>query len=650
MTKGLSRVLSIISMIVLTLSFAPFKAQGQEYTVDEVSEIIDGIITYKLERSGSGDIQDWINGELTSGAGSTAEWYIMTLSQSDDYDFDSYNVALKRYLDNNNVPSATSREKYALALCAAGSNDAYIEDILDNSIGAQGIMSYIYGLHVLNNGYSCSKYTRDGVIDTLLSLQYGDGGWAIFGGKGDIDVTAMTITALAPAYSQRGDVRNAVERGLDFLSANQQNNGGYVSFGTPNAESTAQVLVALSSLGYDANSESRFIKDGHTLIDGMMQYRLDDGSFSHTTPCVQNETATMQVYYSLVSYCRMSEGSSPLLVFDRRQPVARSEVPRPTERKENVNTHTGNNNNSTSNNTGTGNTVADNGTQVQQSESNGTVQHGTTVNSSAATTARSGKKSGNTTATSVSAKTTSAKVKVSSTSEKVLAENKVSEITETASMTAAKSETEKKSSEKAKGDYKPKAIIIIIAAAGVLCVVIFITGKRNYKNFIAVAVAAGVGVTIVLLTDIKTKDEFYNGEKVVKENAIGTVTMTIRCDTIVDKAKNEFVPKDGVILDVTEFDLEDGETVYDILTEASRTYKIPFENTGSSGGAHGMVYISGINYIYEMEYGDLSGWVYHVNGKSPSRNCGEYKLSPGDEIEWLYTCELGYDLNEVYEE
>ena len=55
-------------------------------------------------------------------------------------------------------------------------------------------------------------------------------------------------------------------------------------------------------------------------------------------------------------------------------------------------------------------------------------------------------------------------------------------------------------------------------------------------------------------------------------------------------------------------------------------------------------YIAGINYIYEMDFGDLSGWVYHVNGITPSRGCGEYVLEPGDRIEWLYTCELGNDL------
>ena len=57
-----------------------------------------------------------------------------------------------------------------------------------------------------------------------------------------------------------------------------------------------------------------------------------------------------------------------------------------------------------------------------------------------------------------------------------------------------------------------------------------------------------------------------------------------------------------------------------------------------------MVYISGINYLYELDFGDMSGWIYHVNDDEPLVGCGEYKLSDGDNIEWLYTCDLGKDL------
>ena len=193
-------------------------------------------------------------------------------------------------------------------------------------------------------------------------------------------------------------------------------------------------------------------------------------------------------------------------------------------------------------------------------------------------------------------------------------------------------------------------ILIISGTALLLCGIIFIIGKRSYKNFIFLGIAAGAAIAVILLTDIRSPEEYYSGEKKHKDNVIGTVTMEIRCDTIAGKSDSEHIPEDGVILAPTAFDIESGDTVFDILTEAAQTYGIQVENKGSAGSSHGMVYISGINYIYEFDFGDLSGWVYHVNGITPSRNCGEYVLSDGDRIEWLYTCEVGHDLNEVYEE
>ena len=57
-----------------------------------------------------------------------------------------------------------------------------------------------------------------------------------------------------------------------------------------------------------------------------------------------------------------------------------------------------------------------------------------------------------------------------------------------------------------------------------------------------------------------------------------------------------------------------------------------------------MAYIRGIAYIYELEYGDLSGWIYRVNGESPSVGCGSYILSDGDRIVWHYSLEQGEDI------
>ncbi|MCR5332221.1 MAG: DUF4430 domain-containing protein [Lachnospiraceae bacterium] len=115
--------------------------------------------------------------------------------------------------------------------------------------------------------------------------------------------------------------------------------------------------------------------------------------------------------------------------------------------------------------------------------------------------------------------------------------------------------------------------------------------------------------------------------------------MSIRCDILNGVADSDHIPADGCILDTTEFDLNEGETVYDILIEAAKKYSISVDHKGGSE----IVYISGINYLYELDYGDLSGWVYKVNGELPSVGCAGYKLTDGDKIEWCYTLDLGND-------
>lgn len=515
-------------------------ARNNDNTVHRAQGLMDGIVSYQQAISGSESVQEWINGALTDGAGIGAEWYIIALAQSGEYDFSRYEVALLEYLERNEVYSASTRQKYALCLSAVGSTDGYISSVLTDSIGKQGIMSLVYGLHLLNNGYSGDITSRE-TVEKLLSLQCGDGGWSLTGQTGDVDVTAMTVQALSVYYNTDDAVKSATDRALAFLSERQQTDGDYASYGVSNPESTAQVLVALCSLGVDCGSDQRFIKNGNTLIDGMEKYRLADGSFCHKTGGESNANATEQVFYASVAYIRMANGKGSLYILDRGDPENVQPAPKMDTDDKKADSAPGT------------------GTDDKNKWGNG---------------------------------------------------------------------------------YKLWTCLIIIAVGGVICVILFLLKKRNIKNFIAVLVVTAVAVTLVCVTDLRSADEYYNGEDITKTDIIGTVTFTIRCDTVAGKTESEHIPEDGVILDTVSFDIEKGETVYDILVEAARKYNIHIENNGSAD----MAYIAGINYLYEYDHGDLSGWVYHVNGVSPSVGCGEYELADGDVIEWLYTCELGNDL------
>ena len=55
-------------------------------------------------------------------------------------------------------------------------------------------------------------------------------------------------------------------------------------------------------------------------------------------------------------------------------------------------------------------------------------------------------------------------------------------------------------------------------------------------------------------------------------------------------------------------------------------------------------YIEGIHNLYEFDCGELSGWMYRVNGWYPNYGCSRYQLKQGDVVEWRYTCDLGEDV------
>ena len=300
-----------ISLIVATVGFVPAVAYD-----NKAEHYEERIIEYNLQKSSADSVQEWIDGELTRYAGAGSEWYVIALSNNGNYDFSNYNTALNNYLSENEVGSASSRLKYALTYVAIGDKtNPYISKVLGNSIGEQGIMSLVFGLHLLNNGCKCDTYSVNGLLDELLSLQLADGGFSVTGEYGDVDVTAMTVQALAIHYSDNPSVKSAVDGALDFLSSRQLENGGYSAYGVENPESTAQVIIALSSLGIDVCNDDRFIKNGNSVFDGISSFCLADGSFSHKEGGASDATATAQVLCASIAYENMKNNKSPFYIF-----------------------------------------------------------------------------------------------------------------------------------------------------------------------------------------------------------------------------------------------------------------------------------------------------------------------------------------------
>lgn len=604
-----NKLLSWILTVLLLFSAGAVSVRAESDTAAQVNAMCDGILSYKEASAGVDSPQKLIDTTLCDQAGISAEFYIIALSQYGGYDFSNYVSSLKNYLSQTEVYGAVTREKYALTLLACGSHDRYISEVMDNSIGQQGIMSYVFGLHLLNNGCTSSYATTDSVIADILSMQLSDGGWAVMGKNGDVDVTAMVIQSLAP-HTGDPTVWDSVSRGLDLLSARQKDTGGYVSMGQENLESSAQVLCALSSLGIDAGSDSRFIKNGNTVVDAMMGYRSADGSFSHAGGGF-DENATIQAFYSGVSYMRMCQGKSGLYILDDHTPAEQEKNHR-SEQNDDRTDHS-----------------------AQGEKSDDEVEYIEIINERGEKeTVRADK---NQKQTESAKKATEA----TTTPKATWGVRDLPDYSAQSAVAALQNATADEAPTAATGGYKLYAIIGIFTAAGIAVLLLFILKKRNYKNFIAVGVLTAAGVLFILLTNFSSAEDYYNGKPDQKAEPIGTVTLSIRCDTITDDEDLPYyIPEDGVILPPTEFEIEEGDTVLTVLNDAARAYSLHIDTRGSQNTA----YVAGINYLYEFDFGDLSGWMYRINGEFPSLSCNNYTLSGGESIEWLYTREIGNDL------
>ena len=266
------------------------------------------------------------------------EWAVIGLARS-SYDvpqeyWDAYYATVEDYVESckgvlhNKKYTEYSRVVVALTAIGADPTNVAGYDLLkplgdfDKTIW-QGINGPIWALIALDSGNydmpinaeAKTQATRQLYIDEILSRQLNDGGWNLSdkGGNGqsDPDITGMALQALAK-YQSQSAVKTATDKALTCLSNMQDNRGGYASWETSNSESVVQVIVALCELGIDLN-DSRFTKNGSTLLDNLFSYRNADGSFSHTANGSGNDQmSSEQGFYGIVAVMRAMQGKNSL--------------------------------------------------------------------------------------------------------------------------------------------------------------------------------------------------------------------------------------------------------------------------------------------------------------------------------------------------
>lgn len=307
-------------LLIFCLAFSAFPTC---FAISDISPIIKECAEYIY------------SGTLDPTVGSVGgEWALIGLARSGadvpDAYYKKYYENVRNYLKKNDgVISGKKNTEYArvvLALTAIGENPEDVDGYnLLVPLGdyektvSQGLNGAAWALIALDSGgyeipinsEAVVRASREMYVQKILDSQHSDGGWALNeNSQSDVDITAMALTALS-GYRGQSEVAKAEDKALEYLSSVQNDNGGFSSRKTENAESTAQVLAALCTLGIDINDD-RLVKNQKCVLDGLLDFYNYDGSFNHTKDGVPNRMAAEQALYAMAAYERKETNKTPI--------------------------------------------------------------------------------------------------------------------------------------------------------------------------------------------------------------------------------------------------------------------------------------------------------------------------------------------------
>lgn len=341
MRKGCCRLLTLLLTLVLVIP-----AYGQE-TLDALAAA-QGCTAETLLQS-----------DKLAAGDSVSDWVAIAVSRAGtEGDTSAYRKALERYVTRMYREQggldrlrATEWQRTALTALALGADptafgrdkngrsvnllaDGVYQFTAAKSLGTQGLNGWIFGLIALDSVRFAvpedAVYTRAAILQALVAAQEPGGGFGLTVGNSDVDLTAMTLQALAPYQNstvtytgtsgESVTIREVVRRALAWLSDQQTAEGDFISWDAANLESTAQVIIALCSLGVDPATDARFVKNGISAVDGLMRYRLDDGTFRHILTDGSDVMATEQALLAQEAMERLSAARRSLYDFREEMP------------------------------------------------------------------------------------------------------------------------------------------------------------------------------------------------------------------------------------------------------------------------------------------------------------------------------------------
>ena len=313
----MKRLVQAISLVLaLSMAVVPVRAAGAGADAASVGEetaryLLTAVSSPRVASVGGG----WTVLGLARGGFAVPDGYFASYVKAVEDELTASEGVLNR-------SKYTDYSRVVLALTSIGKDPtdvagynllSYLADF--DKVCAQGVNGPAYALLALDSGdyeipqnpEAAVQATRERYLQFILDSQLPDGGFALTGESSDPDVTGMAVQALA-RYQDRPEAKAAVDKALGILSEKQDSSGGYQSWGQENSESVVQVIMALCELGIDPAQDTRFIKNGRTLIDRLMDYYLGGGRFAHVDGGAADLMATEQGLYALVNLLRVQAG------------------------------------------------------------------------------------------------------------------------------------------------------------------------------------------------------------------------------------------------------------------------------------------------------------------------------------------------------
>lgn len=367
----------LLLLVAVWLTAMPRQVWAADRLPD-VKQMEEGIVSWKSSSEGEKEL---LTGELRDQAGSAgSDWFAFDVARMGSATEEQRAAYLARLQDAVEAVYANKEDsmmrlrisdihRMALTVIACGGDPEnfgtdpdgnpinLIHDTVWNSNscwgdpGDQGINGYIWALLTIDaKNYQepeGAEWTRDKIISELLSRQLADGGFGLVKtDPSDVDLTSMTLTALAPYQGQDKTytvvnivtneeetvtVDEVAEQAFACLSKLQSSDGSMLTYGARTSESTSWAMLALASWGKDIYTDEDFIQDGNNLLDGQKAFALPDGGMIHGLDGDEEETtgnnmAGYQALYGLEAVYRYKEGQNRLFDLTDAETVSEDEI------------------------------------------------------------------------------------------------------------------------------------------------------------------------------------------------------------------------------------------------------------------------------------------------------------------------------------